>query len=688
MNFEINPKELNLQDAAGMQLAELIRRVADEAGTTDYEELSNLPKINGVTLVGDKSSDDLHIAVSDEQVADAVDAWLEDNVDPETGYVLDSTLTMSNAAAPADKVGELKSDISDVEDALDLEVTRQLFNGELSTTYLWNCWTATVSKEANSDYFCFEFDIPSGTEYITTNYNWPENSFSAFVNDSMAKIELIKNCRQTDSGYVYSVPVGTTKACVSVPNSSTEEAETRGIVFLVGTDDITSKTKTDYPYDGTKTYYADLLNLHSGGTVADFEAEVNDFGFEKVKNLVGELNEGEYSIAWNVGDTVTTASNDIYAYGIADVEGCEYVTINLPNISDSYSFFTDASRKKISGIASTQVDSSRVYGVPSGAKYLYISSSDKTVWNVTGLVVLSGTDDISTNTADVTTFPYDTTVIFADNLKLSNGQTLEEISENTSKVFHVEKDGSGDYTSLVECVQEAVKYMNSVVYVGAGTWDIVDEFGSDYMNAVSNDPNTWGLVLKNRVHIICSSNSVITAKYEGNNTNVKTYFSAFNIGAYGFTLENANIETDNVRYTIHDDRGSGGGEGYRNRYINCSMKHTNGMYTDCIGGGLGTNGIIEILNCYFEGDEDATSLVYYHGNNYNGQTNAQCKLIVKGNYFAGLGTFGLVKYGDSTKVSTAFVSDNSVGSALFVDSGSYAPQNNMQMIEWNNVVRS
>ena len=32
-----------------------------EGGTTDYEELDNKPKINGVTLVGDKSSQDLHI---------------------------------------------------------------------------------------------------------------------------------------------------------------------------------------------------------------------------------------------------------------------------------------------------------------------------------------------------------------------------------------------------------------------------------------------------------------------------------------------------------------------------------------------------------------------------------------------------------------------------------------------------
>ena len=46
---------------------------------------------------------------TDAQVETAVEAWLEDNVDPETGYVLDRTLTANDAAAPADLVGDLKS---------------------------------------------------------------------------------------------------------------------------------------------------------------------------------------------------------------------------------------------------------------------------------------------------------------------------------------------------------------------------------------------------------------------------------------------------------------------------------------------------------------------------------------------------------------------------------------------------
>ena len=40
-----------------------------------------------------------------------MDGWLDDNVTQETGYVLDSSLTMSNAAAPANKVGEVIDDL-------------------------------------------------------------------------------------------------------------------------------------------------------------------------------------------------------------------------------------------------------------------------------------------------------------------------------------------------------------------------------------------------------------------------------------------------------------------------------------------------------------------------------------------------------------------------------------------------
>ena len=46
-------------------------------------------------------------------IIEETDAWLEENISQETGYVLDRTLSMENAAAPADLVGDLKSALAE-----------------------------------------------------------------------------------------------------------------------------------------------------------------------------------------------------------------------------------------------------------------------------------------------------------------------------------------------------------------------------------------------------------------------------------------------------------------------------------------------------------------------------------------------------------------------------------------------
>jgi hypothetical protein len=58
------------------------------------------------------------------------------------------------------------------------------------------------------------------------------------------------------------------------------------------------------------------------------------------------------------------------------------------------------------------------------------------------------------------------------------------------------------------------------------------------------------------------------------------YFSVFNAGAHGFTLENVTIMDAGIRYSVHDDMGGSGPTPYTNKYINCKMIHKNGMYSD------------------------------------------------------------------------------------------------------------
>ena len=53
--------DLSLQES---ELYELTLVAPIGVGTTDYEKLANLPSINGVTLIGNKTSEELHLSDS------------------------------------------------------------------------------------------------------------------------------------------------------------------------------------------------------------------------------------------------------------------------------------------------------------------------------------------------------------------------------------------------------------------------------------------------------------------------------------------------------------------------------------------------------------------------------------------------------------------------------------------------
>lgn len=70
-------------------------------------------------------------------------------------------------------------------------------------------------------------------------------------------------------------------------------------------------------------------------------------------------------------------------------------------------------------------------------------------------------------------------------------------------------------------------------------------------------------------------------------------------------MRSSQIEASNIRYIIHDERDSDT-DSYINRYINCHFKFDNsdndtpGRTAQCIGGGLGIDGYIDINGGVFE----------------------------------------------------------------------------------------
>lgn len=253
------------------------------------------------------------------------------------------------------------------------------------------------------------------------------------------------------------------------------------------------------------------------------------------------------------------------------------------------------------------------------------------------------------------------------------------------RVFSVEKDGSGDFTSLLSALRFAMMFMDAVVYVGDGEWDLVSEYGSG-LDAISS--SNWGLYLKNRIRVVFSSNSKVTFHYTGSNTNVLKYFSPFNTGKYGFTLENLTLEASRCRYCVHDERGEET-DHYECHYINCNMLMDNSQNeawttAQCIGGGLGRSAYIDIDGCVFDSNMWG-GIVSYHNCAY---ANSKSNINLHDSYFKRHGTFRLCWYGVSTDITTAYISGCSFASAIVHRAeNESATTENTAIVEWNNIIR-
>lgn len=239
--------------------------------------------------------------------------------------------------------------------------------------------------------------------------------------------------------------------------------------------------------------------------------------------------------------------------------------------------------------------------------------------------------------------------------------------------------------------------MDSVVYLGDGTWDLIEEFGSDFFNNATGGgaPRSpvRGLLLKNRIHIIGSSKSKIICNYTGDNAVIKKWFSVFNSDIYGFTLENITIEASNIRYIIHDERDSDT-DSYINRYINCHFKFDNsdndtpGRTAQCIGGGLGIDGYIDINGGVFESIDTTKTghicVVSYHN---SAGANAKNHISIKNTYLKALGYFRINSYGESTKITECEITNCSMGRSVLIGHETGGSNMNINVTQWNNEIR-
>ena len=226
----------------------------------------------------------------------------------------------------------------------------------------------------------------------------------------------------------------------------------------------------------------------------------------------------------------------------------------------------------------------------------------------------------------------------ANNYVYVANNILSKSKLNEQQIFYVgaNRNGTNTFKTLKECTEYILNnnIFNSKVYVDAGIYDLVSEYGQEYLDSIEQSQNRYlGLHLGNNTHFIFNENALVRFNYDGTNQAAAEYFSPFNI--YGSCIiENANIECTNARYCVHEDVGAYAGEKPQQmyvKYLNCNMVHNGATvptgdhsgYT-CIGGGCYKNTISIIDGGTYKGawvDGD----ISYH--NYNGTESS--RVVIK-----------------------------------------------------------
>lgn len=246
------------------------------------------------------------------------------------------------------------------------------------------------------------------------------------------------------------------------------------------------------------------------------------------------------------------------------------------------------------------------------------------------------------------------------------------------------------YETLRSACEYAITKANTTVIVYPGTYNLATEF-ADHISA----KNGSGISLNNGIHVIFLGGAYVKAIFDNTNRWVYENFEPFRaVGS--FTLEGLNIESANCRYCVHDEHYGNGT--YHNKYINCTMKYTNThtdvTYVQCIGGGLGEHGFIEITGGMYTSittaapsgetiDELTLPITYHNGNN----ANADNKIFISNVLLTDKGHFRFGDYGPSTIKSQVIINNCKMGlPTVHTFENSEFSTVNFEITEFNNVI--
>lgn len=301
---------------------------------------------------------------TNQTIIEETDAWLEENISQETGYVLDRTLTLQNAAAPADMVGDLKS-------AFDFSA------GDRLNVFGKNIFSKRPTALNNLETIC-EFTaiggytytivcgaketISSGAIYIYVYKDDGESAWKSYILTSSIQTKTDSITLQNDTKITikYLEQTGVTLTGVIDVSSNrtkiTDDIEELQHLFesidyrqIAKTDNML--VKKDGSHDASQGFYYkryDVTHLSSVKITPNFTN--TNYGYATYNSAGTSLSGSNYS-----------STNEI----TVDVTGCTYidVTSEIPGESIVTANFTQTLRKTL-GIDDLEDEASYLLNSP------------------------------------------------------------------------------------------------------------------------------------------------------------------------------------------------------------------------------------------------------------------------------------------------------------------------------------
>ena len=258
--------------------------------------------------------------------------------------------------------------------------------------------------------------------------------------------------------------------------------------------------------------------------------------------------------------------------------------------------------------------------------------------------------------------------VLKDNILVKD---LNERIELLERKKHITIGPNGDFKTIKEGFKYAFEN-DLIAIIEAGVYDLVSEGISGIGYIAPKEVYGYGVTL------LC------------NLEEENWLLSPINISpnSKGSKIYGLTIICSNCRYCIHDDMGGQLIEThipfYHNVYKDLLLIH-NSVITSvlkapqCIGGGFGDYGYIEIDNCVF--DSKIYADVSYHSKSWNPQTpqTNDCVLICKDSVFKS--TFSISAIGDDT----SYMNKVYISNCLMKSLPDVRDRTNIKFISWNNV---